>query len=133
MAYKIKAEFFEVYCEDFSISNSVLKIGEYVSIDKQGIGEGAHIPFHSSEITISSVEEDFNQIKKEAWKYIRENVPNINTNTQPIDDYYKDQGMAIFIKGKLAIGIHPDNLENNLKALKNNIMTIDWGNYEKYL
>lgn len=43
-----------------------------------------------------------------------------------ITDLYKNEGMAIFIKGKMVVGIYPDNLENNLKLLANGNMGFDW-------
>ncbi len=41
-------------------------------------------------------------------------------------DYYVSEGLAIFIKGKMVIGIHPDNLENNIRNLTTGNMQIDW-------
>jgi hypothetical protein len=46
-------------------------------------------------------------------------------------DIYKNEGMAIFIKGKMAVGIHPDNLENNLKHLAIGAMGFNWANIAK--
>lgn len=43
------------------------------------------------------------------------------------EDIYKNEGMAIFIKGKMVIGIHPDNLINNLYHLSEGNMKLDWG------
>lgn len=43
-----------------------------------------------------------------------------------VSDFYKEEGMAIFINGQMVIGIHPDNLENNLNALSDGTMKIDW-------
>ncbi|MFT4400548.1 hypothetical protein ACMX2I_10970 [Bacillus sp. SW14] len=45
---------------------------------------------------------------------------------EPTYDFYKNEGVAIFIKGKMVYGIHPDNLHNNLKALKNGDLKIKW-------
>lgn len=42
------------------------------------------------------------------------------------DDIYKNEGMAIFIKGKMVIGIHPNNLINNLSNLEKGNMSINW-------
>ena len=43
------------------------------------------------------------------------------------DDKYVSEGLAIFIKGKMVIGIHPDNLTNNIRDLENGNMKINWG------
>jgi hypothetical protein len=43
------------------------------------------------------------------------------------ENIYKNEGMAIFIKGKMVIGIHPDNLINNLYNLAEKNMNLDWG------
>jgi hypothetical protein len=48
-----------------------------------------------------------------------------------VDDIYKTEGMAIFIKGKLAFGIHPNNLTNNLYHLSKGNMNIDWATTAK--
>lgn len=45
---------------------------------------------------------------------------------QELEDLIMDEGMAIIIKGQRMIGIHPDNLENNLKALNNGDLKLDW-------
>lgn len=42
------------------------------------------------------------------------------------EDFYKNKGISIFVKGQMMIGIHPDNLENNTRALNNGDMKIDW-------
>jgi len=42
------------------------------------------------------------------------------------DNYYASEGAAVFIKGKMVIGIHPDNLENNIRNLATGNMKIDW-------
>jgi hypothetical protein len=44
-----------------------------------------------------------------------------------MNNIYKNEGMAIFIKGKMVIGIHPDNLINNLYNLSEGNMKVDWG------
>ncbi len=41
-------------------------------------------------------------------------------------DIYKDEGIAIYVKGKLVYGIHPDNVENNVEALDNGSLKFDW-------
>lgn len=41
-------------------------------------------------------------------------------------DFYKNEGAAVFIKGKMVFGIHPDNLHNNLRALENGDLKIKW-------
>ena len=43
-----------------------------------------------------------------------------------IQDFYKEEGIAIFIKGRMVLGIHPDNVENNLDALNSGAMKINW-------
>lgn len=43
-----------------------------------------------------------------------------------VEDLYKNEGMAIYIKGKMAVGIYPDNLENNIENLDNGRMRFDW-------
>jgi hypothetical protein len=42
------------------------------------------------------------------------------------NDFYKNEGIAIFVKGNLVYGIHPDNLESNLEALTKGDMKFDW-------
>lgn len=37
------------------------------------------------------------------------------------EDVYREAGIAIYIKGKMVVGIHPDNVENNVKALDSEI------------
>jgi hypothetical protein len=46
-------------------------------------------------------------------------------------DIFKNEGMAIFIKGNLTYGVHPDNLESNLKYLAKGAMGFDWVNIAK--
>jgi hypothetical protein len=41
-------------------------------------------------------------------------------------DLFKEEGIAIYVKGKLVYGIHPDNVENNIEALDNGSMKFDW-------
>jgi hypothetical protein len=48
-------------------------------------------------------------------------------NKEVVEEMYKNEGMAIFIKGQMVIGIHPNNLESNLAALKDGSMKLDWG------
>lgn len=43
-----------------------------------------------------------------------------------VEEFYKNDGMVIYVKGQPRIMIHPDNLESNLKALSNGAMLIDW-------
>ena len=43
-----------------------------------------------------------------------------------LENFYKNEGISIFVKGKMVLGIHPDNLENNTKALNNGDIKIDW-------
>lgn len=42
-------------------------------------------------------------------------------------EFYRMHGMTIYIKGELIIGIHPNNLANNLYNLSTGNMTFDWG------
>jgi len=42
------------------------------------------------------------------------------------ENFFKNEGIAIFVKGNMALGIHPENLENNTRALNNGDMKIDW-------
>ncbi|WLR53577.1 hypothetical protein LC048_13700 [Mesobacillus subterraneus] len=42
------------------------------------------------------------------------------------EDFYKNEGISIFVKGQMMIGIHPDNLESNTIALNNGDLKIDW-------
>lgn len=46
--------------------------------------------------------------------------------TKNDEEFYKNEGIAIFVKGKMMIGIHPDNLVNNTKALNDGQLKIDW-------
>lgn len=41
-------------------------------------------------------------------------------------EFYKKEGIAIFIKGKMVVGVHPDNVENNVEGLDNGAMKLDW-------
>jgi hypothetical protein len=43
------------------------------------------------------------------------------------NEIYKNDGIAIYIKGQMVIGIHPDNLINNLFHLSEGNMKLDWG------
>lgn len=45
---------------------------------------------------------------------------------EELENFYKNEGMVIYIKGKPMIMIYPDNLENNLKALNNGDLKFDW-------
>lgn len=42
------------------------------------------------------------------------------------EEIYKNYGLVIYIKGKPVVGIHPDNLENNINALDNGHMKFAW-------
>jgi hypothetical protein len=46
---------------------------------------------------------------------------------EELENYYKNEGMVIYIKGKPVIMIHPDNLETNIENLSNGNMWFDWG------
>lgn len=46
--------------------------------------------------------------------------------TKNNETFFKNEGIAIFVKGNMVLGIHPDNLENNAKALNNGAIGIDW-------
>jgi hypothetical protein len=43
-----------------------------------------------------------------------------------IDEFYRNEGIAIYCKGKMVYGIHPDNVDNNLKALSEGTMKFNW-------
>ncbi|MGV4321351.1 hypothetical protein [Bacillus mojavensis] len=43
-----------------------------------------------------------------------------------LDDFYREHGLAIYIKGVMVVGIYPDNLENNIEALDNGRMRFEW-------
>lgn len=109
-------------------------------------GEGSHVESFNGNMLISNcnvtVEENMvdqlndirlvNSIIKLSDKTVFTNehgqpyyVESINEKSS-VDDIYKDEGIAIFIKGKLIYGIYPDNLENNLEALIKGDMKIDW-------
>jgi hypothetical protein len=45
---------------------------------------------------------------------------------QELEELIRNEGIAIFVKGKMVIGIHPDNVENNTKLLNSGDMKIDW-------
>lgn len=87
---------------------------------------------------------DFKEIKR-LWELNKE----INFTADPIteedidtlikmideqrkEDFYRNEGFAVFVKGKLILGVHPDNLENNAKHLNNGDMKIDWELALKY-
>lgn len=48
-------------------------------------------------------------------------------------DPFKEEGIAIYVKGKLVYGIHPDNVENNVEALSNGTMGFDWKKLLDYM
>lgn len=90
------------------------------------------------------VANDFKEIKR-LWELNKE----INFTADPIteedidtlikiideqqkEDFYRNEGFAVFVKGKLILGVHPDNLENNAKHLNNGDMKIDWEYALKY-
>jgi hypothetical protein len=50
----------------------------------------------------------------------------MNINENQMQDIYQNEGIAIFAKGKMILGIHPDNVENNVKSLDNGSMKINW-------
>lgn len=124
MAIKIKTNDMEIYCEKFNYNNGYLNVDDFVGIEKQNVGKGLHIKINST-IEINNTDESFYEIKKEAWENIKNDFTPINTQLN--DDLYKNEGMAIYIKGKMVIGIHPKNLENNLMHLTNGNMSFDWG------
>jgi hypothetical protein len=124
MAIKIKTNSLEVYCEKFNVNNGVLNINEFVGIEKQNIGHGLHILLDST-VEINNINESFTDIKEEAWNNIKNNYEPLKIKLN--EDLYKDEGLAIFIKGKMVIGIHPKNLENNLMHLAKGNMGFDWG------
>jgi len=52
-------------------------------------------------------------------------VPKYTTNA----DFYRNEGITIFVKGKFKLGIHPDNMENNIKALNDGTSKIAWDKF----
>jgi len=77
----------------------------------------------SIDIDVSNALRGLKALRREANK-TADALENVESKTGEI--FYKQEGAAIFIKGKMILGIHPDNLENNLKALNNGDMKIDW-------
>lgn len=55
-------------------------------------------------------------------KVVKDNPKNNGT----LESVYKEDGMAIYINGRMVIGIHPDNLINNLENLHTGNMKFDW-------
>ncbi|WP_345806127.1 hypothetical protein [Bacillus subtilis] len=43
---------------------------------------------------------------------------NINNELkkESVEEFYKNEGAAIFVKGRMIYGIHPDNLNNFVKV-----------------
>lgn len=68
---------------------------------------------------------ELNNVQKE----IVDKLENEENNSS--DEYYKEEGVAIYSKGRLVYGIHPDNVDNNLKHLKDGTLKFDWGSLEK--
>lgn len=60
-------------------------------------------------------------IRNEEIEYLISEVKRLQTL-----EYYSTEGMAIIVKGKMKIGIHRDNLENNLQSLSEGTMKINW-------
>jgi hypothetical protein len=56
----------------------------------------------------------------------KSNLTKMIVGENKAEEFYKNEGMAIYIKGKLAVGIHPDNLENNINALSKEDMKLNW-------
>lgn len=46
------------------------------------------------------------------------------------NEFYK-KGLAIYLGDKMYIGIHPDNLENNLEHLIKGTMRFDWSELKR--
>lgn len=44
-----------------------------------------------------------------------------------LNDFYTNEGVVIIANGQMILGIHPDNVENNLMALADGRMQINWG------
>lgn len=42
------------------------------------------------------------------------------------DRVFREQGMAIYIKGKMVVGIHPNNLQNNIDGLASDDLKFHW-------
>lgn len=42
------------------------------------------------------------------------------------DDFYREEGIAIYVKGKLIVGLHPMDLEQKLKKLDSDEMEFNW-------
>ena len=41
-------------------------------------------------------------------------------------ELYKNEGLALFYKGNIILGVHPKNLEDTLERLRKGSMVIDW-------
>ncbi|MEC3664041.1 hypothetical protein [Bacillus subtilis] len=39
-----------------------------------------------------------------------------NKKKESVEEFYKNEGAAIFVKGRMIYGIHPDNLNNFVKV-----------------
>lgn len=42
------------------------------------------------------------------------------------DEYYRDQGIAIYVKGELVFGLSPIMLEEKLRKLNNGDVVFNW-------
>jgi hypothetical protein len=42
------------------------------------------------------------------------------------EELYKNNGMAIFVKGRMVVGIHPDDLIGILEGLSKENIKFDW-------
>ena len=52
----------------------------------------------------------------------------MNENEKQIEaeDIYKNEGIAIFVKGEMMVGIHSNDVENSVEALSDGSMKINW-------
>ena len=48
-------------------------------------------------------------------------------------DFYREQGIAIYIKGKQVIGIHPNNVDWTVKALDDGEFKIAWQHHLEWV
>lgn len=46
------------------------------------------------------------------------------------EKFYRENGIAIYYKGIMVVGIHPDNVDNNIKALDEGNLKINWSDFE---
>lgn len=66
------------------------------------------------------------------WKGLRnEDVEYLISEVKRLRNinFYSTEGAALFVKGELKLGIHPNNLENNFKALEDGSMKINWRDF----